>query len=261
MSSTLRRTTFACGAAALAVSLAAVCTGIPAQAAGDPLTPVPRSGHLPAGRYIVTLSDAPVALYQGGVAGLAGTAPKPGARVDTSSAAAHRYRDYLQDRQSEVAASVGAKVRGRYTVVTNGFTAKLTAVQAALLSRQPGVLKVSPDGWNKPTDDSRSTDLMGLSGPHGVWSRLGGTANSGKGVVVGVIDTGVWPESASFAAPALGTAPPTAKDPYRPYRKGDVITMKKADGGTFTGVCQTGDQFTAAACNTKLVAEGEGTHG
>ncbi|ALO99041.1 serine protease [Streptomyces hygroscopicus subsp. limoneus] len=253
MSSTSRRTTFACGAAALAVSLAAVCTGVPAQAAGDPLTPVPRSGHLPAGRYIVTLSDAPVALYQGGVAGLAGTAPKPGARVDTSSTAAHRYQDYLQDRQSRAAASVGARVRGRYTVVTNGFTAKLTAVQAALLSRQPGVLKVSPDGWNKPADDSRSTDLMGLSGPHGVWSRLGGTANSGRGVVVGVIDTGVWPESASFAAPALGTAPPTAEDPYRPYRKGDVITMRKADGSTFTGVCQTGEQFTAAACNTKLV--------
>ncbi|MEV5176955.1 S8 family peptidase [Streptomyces flaveolus] len=253
MSSTLRRKTFACGAAALAVSLAAVCTATPAQAAGDPLTPVPRSGPLPAGRYIVTLSDAPVALYQGGVAGFAGTAPKPGARVDTSTTAAHRYRDYLQDRQSEVAASVGAKVRGRYTVVTNGFTARLTAVQAARLSRQPGVLKVSPDGWNKPTDDTRSTDLMGLSGPHGVWSRLGGTAKSGKGVVVGVIDTGVWPESASFAAPALGIAPPTAKDPYRPYRKGDVIRMKKADGGTFTGLCQTGEEFTAAVCNTKLV--------
>jgi len=255
VSSTLRRKTLAWGAAALAVSLAAVCTGTPAQAAGDPLTPVPVpvTGHLPSGRYIVTLADAPVALYQGGVDGLAATAPSPGGKVDASSTAAHRYRDYLLGRQNRIAASVGAKVRQRYSVVTNGFTANLTAVQVARLSRQPGVLNVSPDRWNKVTDDSRSTDLMGLSGPHGVWSSLGGTAKSGKGVVVGVIDTGIWPESASFAAPALGTAPPTAKDPYRPYRKGDVIKMKKADGSTFTGTCQSGEEFTAAVCNTKLV--------
>ncbi|MGW3498652.1 S8 family serine peptidase [Streptomyces sp. NPDC001020] len=253
MSSRLRRKTSAWGAAALAVSLAAVFTGTPAQAADDPLTPVPLTGHLPAHRYIVTLADAPVAFYKGGVDGLAATAPSQRGKVDASTTAAHRYRSYLEDRQSKVAASVGAKVRGRYTVVTDGFTANLTAVQAARLSRQPGVLRVSPDGWNKVTDDSRSTDLMGLSGPRGVWSALGGTEKSGKGVVVGVIDTGIWPESASFAAPALGTGLPTAKDPYRPYRKGDTIKMEKADGTTFTGVCQTGEEFTAAACNTKLV--------
>jgi subtilisin family serine protease len=248
-----RRRAIARGAAALAVSLAAVCSGAPARAADSPLTLEPVSGHLPAGRYIVTLADAPVALYKGGVNGMAATAPSRAGKVDTGSNAARRYRSYLQDRQSRTAASVGAEVRGRYTVVTNGFTAKLTAVQAARLSRQPGVLRVSPDGWNKVSDDTRSTDVMGLSGPHGVWSALGGTAKSGKGVVVGVIDTGVWPESASFAAPALGTAPPTAQDPYRPYRKGDVIRMKKADGSTFTGMCQSGEEFTAAVCNTKLV--------
>ncbi|MFF4902754.1 S8 family serine peptidase [Streptomyces sp. NPDC001068] len=253
MRSTVRRKTFAWGAAALAVCLAAVCTGTPAQAAADPLTPVPVTGPLPSGRYIVTLADAPVAAYQGGVDGLVATAPRSGGRVDASGTAAHRYRDYLRGRQSKAAAAVGARVRQRYTVVTNGFTADLTAVQAARLSTEPGVLKVTPDGVSKVTDDSRSTDIMGLSGPHGVWSALGGTAKSGRGVVVGVIDTGAWPESASFAAPALATAPPTAKNPYRPYRKGGVIRMRKADGGTFTGVCQSGEQFTADACNTKIV--------
>ncbi|MFD7282868.1 S8 family peptidase [Streptomyces sp. NPDC059862] len=253
MSSTLRRKTLASGAAALAVSLATVCSGTPAQATGSPGTPTPLSGHLPAGRYIVTLRDAPVALYEGGVAGLAATAPEPGGKAEPNSGDTHRYRDYLKDRQNKVAASAGAGIRNRYTTVTNGFTANLTAVQAARLSRQPGVLKVSPDGWNKVTDDSRSTDFLGLSGRHGLWSKLGGTAKSGKGVVVGVIDTGIWPESASFAGPALGTEPPTSKDPYRPFLKGDEIKMKKADGGTFSGHCQTGEEFTEAACNTKLV--------
>lgn len=253
MSSTRRRRSLAWSAAVLAVSLTALSPGAPAQAAPDPLTPVPTAGHPTSGRYIVTLADEPVALYKGGVDGLAATAPTAGRKLDASSTAAHRYRDFLQKRHNRIAASVGAKVRRHYSVVTNGFTANLTAVQAARLSGQPGVLKVSPDAWNKVTDDSRSTDLMGLSGPHGVWSSLGGTAKSGKGVVVGVIDTGIWPESKSFAAPALGSAKPTPKDPYRPYRKGDTITMKKADGSTFTGTCQTGEEFAATACNTKLV--------
>ncbi|GHB11048.1 hypothetical protein GCM10010330_76260 [Streptomyces tendae] len=238
---------------AVAASLTAILAGTPVQAAGDPTTPVPLTGHLKAGRYIVTLTEAPLALYRGGTDGLAPTAPSPGGRVDTSTTAAQRYRDFLTGRQKEAAAAVGAKVRDRYTVVTNGFTADLTATQAARLSTRPGVLKVSLDGWNKATDDSRSTDAMGLSGPRGVWSSLGGTAKAGKGVVVGVIDSGIWPESASFAGSPLGSRPPTAMNPYRPYRQGDTIRMKKADGTTFTGVCQTGEQFTAAACNTKLV--------
>ncbi|MEV7080006.1 S8 family serine peptidase [Streptomyces sp. NPDC093516] len=250
---TPRRRTLTRGAAVLAAFLAAVGTGAPAQAAGDPATPVPVQGTAKAGRYIVTLTGQPVALYQGGLDGLAATAPKPGGRLDTSSTAAHRYRDYLQGRQSKVAASVGVRIRQHYSAVTNGFTADLTAGQAAWLSTRSGVLKVTPDGLSKVTDDSRSTDIMGLSGPHGLWSALGGTSKSGKGVVVGVIDTGIWPESASFRAPALGTKGPTAADPYRPYRKGDTIRMQKADGGTFTGRCQTGQKFTAAACNTKLV--------
>ncbi|MFB7600964.1 S8 family serine peptidase [Streptomyces sp. NPDC056160] len=261
MSSVFRRKTLAWGAPALAVSLAAVCIGTPVQAAGDPqvraaggpAAPVAVTGQSPSGRYVVTLKDAPVALYEGGVHGLAATAPSAGAKVDASSTAAHRYRDYLRGRQSEVAAAVGAEVRGRYTVAVNGFVANLTPLQAVRLSGQPGVLAVSPDTVVKATDDSRSTDFMGLSGRHGVWSKLGGTAKACKGVVVGVIDSGVWPQSASCAAPALGTARPTAKDLYRPYREGDVIKMKKADGGTFTGVCQTGEEFPASACNTKLV--------
>ncbi|MEH1166270.1 S8 family serine peptidase [Micromonospora sp. CPCC 205539] len=234
-------------------SLLAVLPGSPVQAAGDPTVPTPTSRHLGTGRYIVTLSDAPVATYQGEVAGLPSTAATPNARTDVRSSDAGRYRDYLRDRHSRVAASVGATARTHYSVVTNGFTADLTGAQVARLSHQPGVLRVTPDGWNKVASDSTATDFLGLSGRRGLWSALGGTAKAGKGVVIGDIDTGIWPESASFAAPPIGTAPPTPKDPYRPQRKGDAITMRKADGGTFTGTCQTGDEFTASACNSKIV--------
>ncbi|GHJ42634.1 hypothetical protein Sm713_82430 [Streptomyces sp. TS71-3] len=237
-------------AAAVLLTLAA---GVPAQAAGRPGTPVPVSGHLATGRYVVNLADAPVATYRGGTDRIPATAPAPGAKLDTTSTDAHRYRDYLAGRQNQAAASVGAKIAKRYSVASDGFTATLTAAQVVRLSARKDVLSVVPDRFNKVADDTRSTDFLGLSGAHGLWSALGGTAKAGRGVVIADLDTGIWPESASFAAPKLGTQPPTAKDPYRPYRRGSSIVMRKADGGTFTGTCQAGERFTADLCNTKII--------
>ena len=46
-----------------------------------------------------------------------------------------------------------------------------------------------------------------------IYSKLGGAASSGKGVIVGILDSGVWPEHPSFADP--GTLPDTAADRRR----------------------------------------------
>ncbi|MGI5485695.1 S8 family serine peptidase [Microtetraspora malaysiensis] len=204
--------------------------------------------------YIVTLADQPLATYDGGVAGIPATKPGKGKKVDTAGANAKRYRDHLKGRQNEVSRSVGATPTKQFSVVSNAFVAKLTMAQAAQLNATQDVLSVVPDRLHKALDDRRSTDFLGLAGESGLWSELGGTANAGKGVVVGVIDTGIWPENPLFAAPALGTEAPTDADPYRPYLQGSTTVMKKADGGTFTGVCQTGEQFTADLCNQKVIS-------
>ncbi|MBT3164895.1 S8 family serine peptidase [Streptomyces sp. Vc74B-19] len=237
-------------ASLFALSLSSVAPAHAASPSGP--TPVPVK-DLPAGRYIVTLADEPIAAYRGGVDGIPGTAPAPGGKVDLADADAVRYRTHLTGEHRATAASVGARIERHYSVVTNGFSADLSARQAALLAKSPGVLSVTPDTLNKVADDTNSQDFLGLTGRHGLWEALGGTEAAGRGVVIGDIDTGIWPESRSFAAAPLGTAPPTAKDPYRPYRKGDNVVMRKADGGTFTGTCQTGEEFTARACNSKLV--------
>lgn len=224
-----------------------------AAAAAAPV-PVPTKSNMAAGRYLVTLADQPIVAYQGGVDGIAATAPIKGAKVNVGGANARRYRDHLTRKQNGVAATVGAKVKDRYAVATNGFTATLSAAQAIELTREPGVVSVTPDTWNKTNNDTNSTDFLGLSGKHGLWASLGGTANAGKGVVIGDIDTGIWPESPSFAASPLSTTVPKTKDPYRPYLQGTTTVMHKADGSTFTGTCQTGEQFTANACNSKVIS-------
>ncbi|MEU9509522.1 S8 family serine peptidase [Micromonospora sp. NPDC048170] len=242
----------AIAAAALAITIS------PVQASAQPTPPASPSA-LPAdaggsGTYIVTLADKPLATYEGGVAGIAGTKPAKGRKVDVGAANAQRYRSHLKGKHDKVARSVGAEALKSNSVASNSFVAELTRAQAMKLLITGGVVSVVPDRLHKTTDDRNSVDYLGLSGRKGVWSTLGGTANAGKGVVVGVIDTGVWPESASFTAPALGATAPTAADPYRPYRQGATTVMHKADGGTFTGTCQTGEQFAATLCNEKVIS-------
>ncbi len=200
-----------------------------------------------AGRYIVTLADDAVATYDGGVNGFQATAPDPGEKLKPRDRAAKQYADYLAQQQKEVAASVDASVDYSYTLAINGFSADLSASQAARLSADKKVASITPDELLKTTA-TPSTDFLGLSGPDGVWESVGGPEEAGEGVVVGVLDTGIAPENPSFAAEPLGTYPGE-----EPYLDGDTITFKKADGSTFTGVCQTGEQFTADDCNTKVI--------
>ncbi|MCC5575066.1 S8 family serine peptidase [Microtetraspora sp. AC03309] len=238
---------------AMALAAAVVITTASAPASADPLTTDPLTAG-PTDTYIVTLAEQPLATYDGGVAGIPATKPGKGKKVDIGSANAKRYRDHLKSRQDQVSRSVDATPAKQLSVASNAFVAELTMTQAARLNTTPGVLSVVPDRLRKALDDRRSTDFLGLSGESGLWSRLGGTANAGKGIVVGVIDTGIWPENPLFAAPALDATAPTDADPYRPYLQGSATVMKKADGGTFTGVCQTGEEFAANLCNQKLIS-------
>jgi subtilisin family serine protease len=89
-----------------------------------------------------------------------------------------------------------------------------------------------------------------MTGRRGAWRQHGGQANAGDGVVVGVIDTGIWPESKSFAGLRLTRTPKTRWDIHR---RGKNTFMDKSDGGRFQGFCETGDEFTVRDCSTKIV--------
>ncbi|GAA1600978.1 hypothetical protein GCM10009789_64000 [Kribbella sancticallisti] len=257
----LRRRTALIAAAVLSAAAFAAPAVNAAQTAPPPGSPPPDnlggSLGLPKfapGKYVVTLADKPVATYRGGVAGLKATKPAKGRKVDTASPDSKRYSAFLNGRHNQVAAKVGAKASRHYSTAVNAFAADLTSTQVSALSKTPGVVAVTPDQLHKALDDKKPADFLKLSGSAGVWQALGGNAEAGKGVVVGVVDTGIWPESASLSGPKLGTTPPTAADPYRPYRSGDSIVMHKADGNDFTGSCEVGEDFTADLCNTKLIS-------
>lgn len=245
----LRRGTLALAlvvSAALALGLAPVASADPPDA---PTVPAP-SAPSAAADYIVALADAPVVAYDGDVAGYRATEPSDGDSVDEDAPAARRYRGYLRQRQDVVAARVGAEPRERYEVGVSAFTTRMTAQQAATLARTRDVVSVTKDTLRRVRDDRNSVDFLGLTGRGGVWSRLGGADRAGRGVVVGVLDSGIWPESASFAGDPLRES---SRKRFVPYSDGDVITMTKSDRGTFTGTCQAGEDFSADDCSSKLV--------
>ena len=172
------------------------------------------------GRYVVVLAEDALATYEGGIRGLAPTAPQRGQDLDASSPASRAYDAHLQARHQDVAAAVGATIDVDLTAAINGFVADLTAEQAEDLSRQAGVRSVEPNEILQVTTANDHLELEAL------WQQVGGMGEAGAGVVVGVLDTGIAPENPFFAGEPLGT--PAGSEPYR---DGDTIVFEKGDGG------------------------------
>ena len=180
--------------------------------------------------YIVQLADLPVAAYDGSIKGYAATRAAPGNKLNAHSRAAKAYDALLVKRHDAALAKVkGAKKLYDYTTGFNGFAATMTADAANALRRSPGILSVSKNEI-RSADTVSTPTFLGLDAKHGVWSQAGGPKNAGKNLVIGVIDSGIWPENPSFA-PIPGAAPLT----------------------TFSGTCETGEEWDASLCTNKIV--------
>ncbi|GMP37763.1 hypothetical protein CsSME_00009308 [Camellia sinensis var. sinensis] len=109
----------------------------------------------------------------------------------------------------------------------SGFAAVLTPHQAALTADFPGVVHVVPNRILS-LQTTRSWDFLQVR-PHvvnGILSR----SQSGVGCIIGVMDTGIWPESESFTDVGMGKVP----DHWR-------------------GICQEGEEFNSSNCNRKII--------
>lgn len=200
-----------------------------------------------AGVYIVQMLDEPAAAYRGGRAGLAATKPRPGQKLDPSSASARRYAAYLDSRQTVVLDAAGVAptaVLYRYRYSFNGVAATLTPAQAARLQRDPAVVRVTQDRLDHPMTDN-TPSFLGLDAPGGIWSQAGGQAHAGEDVVIGVIDTGVWPEHPSFSDQS------DLSD--RPGRSGAATRVYGAPPSSWHGTCQAGERWSKDDCNNKLI--------
>jgi subtilisin family serine protease len=157
------------------------------------------------GVYIVQMKLAPAAAYRGDIPGYNATAPRQGQKIDPLAPDTVRYVGYLKGKHDEALRKVGggAKIHD-YAISFNGFAAKLTAKQAAALATQKDVLAVTPDELVNQ-DTSSTPHFLELDAAGGLWQQLGGPtgtrtrSGAGENIVIGVIDSGIWPTSRSFS--------------------------------------------------------------
>ena len=160
--------------------------------------PIDAVAESPNGIYIVQMVQAPVSAYKGGIQGLSATKVNAGEKLDRNNPSVQEYVSYLADQHNMALEKVGGNKVNDFSYGFNGFTARMTAAQANKLSKVSGVVRVTPDEL-RTVDTSSTPGFLGLTGSSGAWSRVGGVGNAGEDVVIGTIDTGIWPESLSFA--------------------------------------------------------------
>lgn len=146
----------------------------------------------------------------------------------------HSYLLSVKGSEEEAASSLLYS----YKRSINGFSALLTPEEASDLSEMEEVVSVfrsEPRKYSLQT--TRSWEFVGLEkGEKEEHNYMNGggdlllKAKYGKDVVVGLLDSGIWPESKSFSDEGMGPIPKSWK-----------------------GICQTGVAFNTSHCNNKLI--------
>ncbi|MFF0011356.1 S8 family peptidase [Streptomyces sp. NPDC005374] len=224
-----------------------------------------QAGTYSAGIYLVQIAGDPVATYSK-------TAPAPGKRLNTGTEAVRDYVGHLKRQREKVLDEVpGVRPLYSYQYVLNGFAAKLTARQANTLARTEGVVSLSRNERRQvtataETDTNATADIhataadssggtssnkaasgtlpvpdtakfLGLKNPGGLYSKVpGGQANAGRGLIIGVLDTGIDTNN-----PSLAALP-------EPLSDADAIAKK------WKGSCDRGeDSAHRVTCNNKVI--------
>jgi uncharacterized repeat protein (TIGR01451 family) len=192
---------------------------------------------------IAKLTDSSLASYGGGVSGLAATSPKvTGAKkLNPADANSRQYLSYLHSRMNSfqerfAQTSSKAHFSERLDIVVGGLAVTLPATDVVKLAKDPQVAAILPDTLNKPLADASP----GFIGAPAAWNSLGGQEKAGEGVIVGELDTGIWPEHPSLNDPDPSGKPYTAPRP-------PLSGTRECD---FSSGTNPGPAFT---CNNKLI--------
>ncbi|KAH0726064.1 hypothetical protein KY284_001929 [Solanum tuberosum] len=112
-----------------------------------------------------------------------------------------------------------------YDNVLHGFSAVLSQDEVAALKNLPGFISAYKDRTVEP-HTTHTSDFLKLNPSSGLWQASG----LGQDVIIGVFDSGIWPESVSFQDDGMPEIPKRWK-----------------------GICKPGTQFNTSMCNKKLI--------
>lgn len=112
-----------------------------------------------------------------------------------------------------------------YETAISGFAAKLSSEQLRSLTRVDGFLSATEDEL-LTLHTTHSPQFLGLQNGRGLWEE----AKLNSDMIVGLIDTGIWPEHVSFRDTGMPEVPSRWK-----------------------GACESGTNFSSSNCNRKLI--------
>uniref|UniRef100_A0A7N0SXI4 Subtilisin-like protease n=1 Tax=Kalanchoe fedtschenkoi TaxID=63787 RepID=A0A7N0SXI4_KALFE len=112
-----------------------------------------------------------------------------------------------------------------YDHVVHGFSAALSEEDLTALSKVQGFVSAYRDR-SATLDTTHTFEFLNLNDASGLWP----ASDYGKDVIIGMIDSGVLPESDSFRDDGMSGVPSRWK-----------------------GACESGQEFNASMCNKKLI--------
>lgn len=113
-----------------------------------------------------------------------------------------------------------------YNHAMHGFSAVLSEKELNNLKKSHGFVTAYPDR-TATIDTTHTFEFLSLDPSKGLWN----ASNLGENVIVGLIDTGIWPESESFQDNGMSKNIPTK----------------------WKGKCEIGQDFNTSMCNLKLI--------
>ncbi|XP_017976584.1 PREDICTED: subtilisin-like protease SBT1.1 [Theobroma cacao] len=112
-----------------------------------------------------------------------------------------------------------------YESAISGFAAKLSSKELESLKKIDGFLSATPDEMFT-LQTTRSPQFLGLEYGKGLWN----ASNLNSDVIIGLVDSGIWPEHVSFQDENMPPVPSRWKGP-----------------------CEEGTNFTKSNCNKKII--------
>ncbi|WP_102475735.1 S8 family serine peptidase [Shewanella sp. 10N.286.52.C2] len=159
--------------------------------------------------YIVRMHGNSVATYKGDIPGLQATQATlndkkaklftAGVATGASANAINAYTNHLLSKQQSFIQKAGLDVKQQFTLAANAFTVEMTQDEAMKLASMSEVAYMQRSKIYQLHTDIGPEHV----GATGVWdgtTTADGSAYTGEGMIVGIIDTGINTDHPSFAA-------------------------------------------------------------